>query len=250
MRRCLVVLIALAAACGGDGAGGGPLKVGIVSGNNQSVKAPVPQLPQPIVGRLVRLPSGSIVWMQRATDALLPAKAFAQTQVLSGAPVVGAVVCAAPVTGTTELTPIVPCTSTATDGTATFAFTHGTTAGVAEALVQGMQNGVVATYDTAKATVLPGAVTQYGGWSFNRDTLVTAGQVLDFSTFPLTAKDQYGNVVTTFEFTYQRFNRDPTLNDAATLASRLVTVRGGDTLIFAFADGVKAGGGIHVRVSP
>ncbi len=228
----------------------GPLKIGIVSGNNQQAPAATAvQLPAPIVGKLVRLPNGTVAWQQRAIDALLPAKAYAQTQDLQGSPVAGAVVCAKAVEGPVKLEPVVPCTNTAADGTATFAFTHGTTAGTAKAVVQGMLNGIVATFDTATAIVTPGAVAVFGGWPFSRDTLVDAGQVLDFNTFPLTARDKFGNVVSVYVFKFRRFNTDNALMDAAPIVSRLVTIRGGDTLLHVWADTALAGP-IHVRVRP
>jgi hypothetical protein len=251
MRRILsppliglcVALAAMIAACGGadgTGPGEGALKIGIVSGNNQSAQATTTQLANPIVGRLVRLPNGTLAWLNQATDAVLPEKAYAQGTVVNGSPVPGAVVCAATVDTLFKLVPIVPCTNTDSAGKATFAFTHGTVAGEAKAVVQGMVNGQVATFDTARATITPGPVASFGWYPPGRDTTVSVGTVLDFQTYPVRARDQFGNIVpkSDYTFTSQRINADPALSDQAPVAGWLVTVRAGDTGIKVFGNGI------------
>lgn len=239
MRRILLLALFALACQDSAGLATGALKIGIVSGNNQTTTAPTAQLPVPVVGQLVRLSDGSVAWMQRATDALLPTKAWAQNKVLRGAPVVGAIVCAASVTGPVTLTPIVPCTSTDKDGNAAFAFKHGTTAGIAKAVVQGMEGGVVATYDTASATVTAGPVATFG-WYVSRDTTVRVGDVLDFLTYPVRARDRYGNLIdkSAYTLTSQRVNTNATLTDAVPVAGWQVTVRAGDAKLVVRADGV------------
>lgn len=247
--RPIVFPLALLAACSNGTGPNGPLKIGIVSGNDQIAPATTTDLSAPVVGQLVRLSDGSVAW--RALDGLLPAKAYAQSQTLNGSPVVGSVVCAATV-GNDGLIPIVPCTSTDKNGKATFAFRHGTKAGIVKAVVQGMLNGEVATYDTAKATVTPGPIVHFGWYlSGGRDTTVTVGQVLNFETYPVRAVDAYGNVVakSDYTFTSQRTNSDPSKSDPAPVAGWLVTVRAGDIRVSMWANGV-GDSPINLHVTP
>jgi hypothetical protein len=251
--RCsllLPLLATLAVACGGSTEPAqGPLKIGIVSGNNQTAAAGRAQLADPVVGQLVRLPNGTVAWrvLDRATDLLLPPKAYAQGTVVTGSPVPGAVVCAATVDPVVSLTPVVPCTNTATDGTAVFAFKPGTIAGQAKAVVQGMVNNVAVTFDTARATIKAGPPIGVGG--FTKDTLVTVGQVLDFNTFPVRARDEYGNINTEYVFSYRRVNANSALTDPAAIVSKLVTVRTGDQQIRIWADAIE-GTPVKLAVAP
>jgi hypothetical protein len=90
---------------------------------------------------------------------LLPRLAYAQT-VVNGSPVPGAVVCASE--QDKDLVPFARCTNTGSDGKATFFFIPPTTAGAYISKINGTltTNGVVeaTTFDTAKATVVPGPV--------------------------------------------------------------------------------------------
>lgn len=254
----LPLLLALSA-CGSTSpdANGGPLKIGIVAGNRQSAKAAPTQLPAGVTSQLVRLPSGQLALRSVPTRAaslletlLLPPNAYAQGgTTLTGSPVPGNVVCAAPAKPDNPLTPVVLCANTDAQGMVTFVFTHGTKAGQALAVVQGMVGGTAVTLDTARATILPEAVATFGGWPFARDTAVTIGQAINLAGFPLTARDKYSNVVTDYAPRYQRINTSTALTDATPLAGTTFTVRAGDTLVYAFADTAQSGG-IHLRIVP
>jgi len=228
MKQLVICAVLAVAACGGSAGDGvtappaaGPLKLGIVSGNDQVVNAGATQLTAPVVGRLVRLPNATIAFhiespAQRASERLLDLlvpRAFAQT-VVTGSPVPGAVVCAVSVDTLHKLTPFTPCTNTAADGTATFFFTPGTTAGVATAQIRGTLNNSPAVFDTAKATVLAGAVaaitTRGGGGGalapdgamiensgvVNAGVMATVGMRIAIRDLLPQCKDQYGNPVT------------------------------------------------------
>lgn len=147
-------LAALVACSGSTNPTSGALKLGIVSGNNQTALASKQQLTDPVIGKLVRSADGTVSfhWI----DALLPTKAYAQGgTTVTGSPVPGAVVCAVSIDPTHKLDPFVPCTNTDANGQATFFFTTGTTAGVSKAEIRGTLNSSPAVFDTAQATVLP-----------------------------------------------------------------------------------------------
>lgn len=240
-RMTVLLALALVAACdsGGTNPEDGPVKVGIVSGNNQVVvAAPAKALPAPIVAQLVRLPNGTYALLQNAADFVLPTKAYAQGIVLTGSPIPGGVVCGLPADSLRPLKPMIACVNTGADGKVSYPFSHGTVAGESKGIVQASINGVVVTLDTARATVVHGPVAAMGG--FLRDTAVTPGQVIDFTTFPVSVIDYYGNRIpqADYVFTYRRVNRTASLTDAAATASRMVTVRTGDTLVRIFADTV------------
>lgn len=207
MRRSFVGVLSLilaVAACGGagtDAQGDGPLALGIVSGQNQSVVAGAAQLPQPVVGKLVRKSDGSIAFIQtsanRALDLIVP-RAFAQSgTVVTGSPVPGAVVCAVSADPMHKLEPFTPCTNTDANGQATFYFTPGTTAGVAKAEIRGSLNNQPAVFDTAKATVSAGAVVNlYQLFNPGLYTVpMTTGTPFDIHTLISGGVDKYNNLI-------------------------------------------------------
>jgi hypothetical protein len=260
-RRFALAFVLPLLACGGSGGevvtpGTGPLKIGVIAGNNQSAGAGTAQLPAPVVGQLVRLPDGTTAmrWLDRAGDLVLPSKAYAQgTVIAKGSPVPGAVVCAAPADPVMGLTPIVACANTASDGTVAFAFKPGTVAGQAVGLVQGMQGTAVVTFDTVKATVLPGAPASVTA-VVTSDSAVRLGQVFDVQAAIGTGQtiagikrgvfDQYGNVVPagyTLEYqTVLRSNGVTTQGPWATGSSYTVN----DTTLFAVS--ARIGGAVYV----
>jgi hypothetical protein len=194
--RTLALLLACAA-CGGSTSSPpeGPLKLGIVAGNNQVAPAGSAKLTDPVVGRLVRVSTASGPRFEFVKTA------YAQT-VVTGSPVPGAVVCAVSVTAG-SMVPFVPCTNTDANGTATFFFTPGTKAGEAESEIRGTLSGQPAVFDTAKATVLPGPVTDVvaGHLAWNctvggvSATCMKVGETIDFEPTVAVARDQYGNDV-------------------------------------------------------
>ena len=218
MRQLFVCAALALVACGGSNGGTnpgtGPLAIGIVSGDHQVVTAGHDSLPQPVVGKLVRKPDGSVAWIKqvpgRALDVLVP-RAFAQGTVVTGSPVAGAVVCAVSTDPKHTLTPFVPCTNTAADGTARFFFTPDTTAGVASAEIRGTLNSEPAVFDTATATVLPDTTSEQAtldatvlgsaGYAHDQGTNTTyplwirhSGDApLDLSAIVKSAVDKYGN---------------------------------------------------------
>jgi hypothetical protein len=191
--RTLALLLACAA-CGGSATSTpeGPLKLGIVAGNNQVAQAGSTRLTDAVVGRLVRVSTASGPRFEFVKTA------YAQT-VVTGSPVPGAVVCAASLTPG-DMVPFVPCTNTDANGQATFFFTPGTKAGVAESEIRGTLAGQPAVFDTAQATVLAGSPVRVdGGSSCNTDQpgcyLVSAGDVVDLHMTFTRAWDQYDNAV-------------------------------------------------------
>lgn len=188
MRKLVVLFVALAiAACGGSSTGtpDGPLKLGITSGNNQIANAGSAQLTDPVVGTLVRVSTAQGPRFEFVKTA------YAQT-VVTGSPVAGAVVCAVSVTPNT-MVPFVPCTNTDALGKATFFFAPGTLAGVQKAEIRGTLAGQPAVFDTAKATVLPGAATSMNITVFRMT--VAAGSTVDLHTIILNTADQYNNLI-------------------------------------------------------
>lgn len=152
MRHLALLLPLLLAACDSVSPGSdGPLALGIVSGNYQVAPAGSEQLPDPVVGRMVRTPSGAIVFH-------LVTPAYAQGTVVQGSPVAGAVVCAVNTSG--ELEAFTPCTNTDASGQARFFFAPGTVAGEARAEIRGTLEGEPAVFDTVVALVEPGDVAE------------------------------------------------------------------------------------------
>lgn len=196
-RVAVAAVLILVSACSGTEVEPdvGPLDIGIISGNDQVAKASKQQLTAPVVGRLVRLPNGTVTF--RWTDAVLPQKAYAQTTV-QGSPVRGAVVCAVSVTADRPLTPFVPCTNTDTAGLATFFFQTGTKAGESLAEVRGTVANQPTVFDTARAIVLPDSVAGVllvHGVTRDLGTLA-AGDTVFLDREVTRAQDKYGNVVT------------------------------------------------------
>jgi len=202
MKSTLVASIAAAlalVACGGSNGGTnpgiGPLAIGIVSGDHQVVTAGHDSLPQPVVGKLVRKPDGSVAWIKqipgRALDVLVP-RAFAQGTVVTGSPVAGAVVCAVSTDPNHKLTPFVPCTNTDANGQATFFFTASTKAGVASAEIRGTVNSEPAVFDTASATVTADTIQVVSGDGPDMIT-VAAGDSIDLNAIAGVGFDKYQN---------------------------------------------------------
>jgi hypothetical protein len=190
---CTLALLLSCAACGGSTTSTpeGPLKLGIVAGNNQVAPAGSVKLTDPVVGRLVRVSTASGPRFEFVKTA------YAQT-VVTGSPVPGAVVCAVSMTAG-SMVPFVPCTNTDADGKATFFFTPGTKAGEAESEIRGTLAGQPAVFDTATATVLPGPAVKASGGQCNTGQpgcyLVSVGDVLDLHMTFTQAFDQYDNSI-------------------------------------------------------
>lgn len=196
MKWQYLIAAVLVASCGGptDTGPNGPLDLGIVSGNDQTARASKEQLGAPVVGRLVRLPNGTVAF--RWSDAILPAKAYAQTTV-NGSPVAGAVVCAVSITADRPLTPFVPCTNTDTAGKATFFFQTGHTAGESRAEIRGTVDNQPAVFDTARATVLPDSAAGLRVRLADRDLgTKQVGDTIFIDREVSDVKDKYGNVIT------------------------------------------------------
>lgn len=240
---CTLALIA----CGGSAdntspIGNGPLKLGIVSGQNQTVTAGSAQLGAPVVGKLVRQPNGTVAFIQtsagRALDLIVP-RAFAQGgTVVTGSPVPGAVVCAVSVDTAHSLVPFTPCTNTDSAGQATFYFTPGHGAGVAKAEIRGTLNNSPAVFDTAKATVLPGPITELGvGTLPNRpvgpDSAYLSGNILHVKPgqrialreIALWCRDQYANMEPTCPLSWAFYAGDtPDAQRVAQVTSDTATI--------------------------
>jgi hypothetical protein len=185
------------AACGGGSAApiaaDGPVRAGVLSGNNQTVSAaPVAtnSLPQPVVAQVVRLPSGQV--SLRVLDALLPEKAWAQTSVVG---VANMVVCARTPDPKHALTAEVVCANSDALGKATFVFHADTMAGTSKAQVAVATATGTQVTDSVKATVLPGPVAELSyGVPAGLDTIASGG-TLDLHRCIAFARDQYGNFV-------------------------------------------------------
>src|SRR6185312_12961861 len=147
---------------------------------------------------LVRKPDGSVAWIRqipgRALDVLVP-RAFAQGTVVTGSPVAGAVVCAVSTDSVHKLTPFVPCTNTASDGTATFFFTASTKAGVASAQIRGTLNSQPAVFDTATATVMADTLTGFMQEKVTDLSPVSVADSIDLDSLVFGGTDKYHNQV-------------------------------------------------------
>ena len=199
-------LLVLTAACGSATAPvGAPTQLlahGIVAGNNQITTAGSPQLSGAIVEQLVKNSSGTITMrrvddgpFQRALDLVVP-RAWAQT-VVTGSPVVGAVVCAVSPDPAHSLTPFTPCTNTGTDGKATFYFTPGTGAGLAKSEIRGTVANLPTVFDTAKATIMPGepADISMGFPPHGEQPTIPSGTIVDTHKLIGYVRDKYGNFI-------------------------------------------------------
>ena len=195
-------------ACGGSSTApfDGPLKLGIVSGQDQFAKAGQwnttqnrPQLTEAVVGKLVRQANGQIAWVRLeragnfALDLFAP-RAYAQGgTIVTGSPVVGAVVCAQPLT-VGSMVPWTPCTNTGADGTALFFFDPGHVAGVQKAEIRGTIGNAAAVFDTARATVMPSDTM--GFISINTGSMsAVVGQTIDLHSVILNVADKYDNSI-------------------------------------------------------
>lgn len=193
-NRSLFVTLAFALGCGGSATSTpeGPLKLGIVSGDNQVALAGSQKLTDPVIGRLVRVSTASGPRFEFVKTA------YAQT-VVTGSPVPGAVVCAVSLTPG-DMVPFVPCTNTDANGQATFFFTPGTKAGEVHSEIRGTLAGQPAVFDTATATVEAGPAAKVTGSApCNTDQpgcyLVSAGDAFDIHMTFSKAWDEYDNAV-------------------------------------------------------
>jgi hypothetical protein len=219
----LALSLVLAACSGGSAApiADGPVHLGVLSGNNQSVSAAPASantLPAQVVAQVVRLPNGQVAMTTRVVDAILPPKAWAQTAVNG---IAGAVVCAVSPDPKHGLTPEVPCTNTDAAGKAYFTFHADTLAGVSKAEVRGTVAGVTQVSDSVTATVMPdpASLDFWGGPAFS-DTLhqvyahqaagnatadfysVHVGDTLDLTGFIAKVQDKYNNVLGTYTLSW------------------------------------------------
>lgn len=189
MKKIIIALAAPLALASCDSATGGfdgPPALGIVSGNHQVATAGSERLPDPVVGRMVRTPSGGI-----AFHLVTPAYADEGT-VVQGSPIAGAVVCAVATAG--ELTPFTPCTNTDDHGQARFFFAPGTKAGEARAEIRGTLEGLPAVFDTVVAHVEPGASVGFLSTAQWHDPEVPVDPGMTFDLREgLEGVDEYGN---------------------------------------------------------
>lgn len=255
MRRLIALsVVASLLACGGsDGGtnpGTGPLAIAIISGNNQVASAGNDSLPEPVVGKLVRKPDGSVAWVRelpsRALDVLVP-RAFAQGTVVNGSPVAGAVVCAVSTDPLHKLTPFVPCTNTDDNGQAVFFFTTDTVAGVSTAEIRGTVNSEPVVFDTASAIVVPDTSSGrlfykrigsdvYAYRSVDERPIVmqlwhASDSVVLARPLVISAADKYGNVMTDYTIGWtltQLTNETLTLDDTVPRVLPYPSVQPGD----------------------
>lgn len=189
MKKIMTALAAPLALVACDSATGGfdgPPALGIVSGNHQVATAGAEQLPAPVVGRMVRTPSGGI-----AFHLVTPAYANEGT-VVQGSPIAGAVVCAVTTAG--ELTPFTPCTNTDDHGQARFFFAPGTKAGEARAEIRGTLEGLPAVFDTVVAHVEPGPSVRFGSQPIDKQyDILPAGVTFDLRE-TIWGIDEYSNL--------------------------------------------------------
>lgn len=192
MRSLSFVALVLVVACGGESTPPtpGPLVIGIVSGNHQTVKATSSQLTDAVVGKLVRKPGGT-----------LSLSASFDGTVVNGSPVPGAVVCAVSVDKDHPLTPFTPCTNTDSAGMARFFFNTSSKAGEARAEIRGTLAGSPAVFDTAIATVSPDTTASAQVRATNLG-VKQVGDTIRFSVEIVNPKDKYGNATTDFTTSY------------------------------------------------
>jgi len=186
----LLILAALVAGCGDDdpaGTGESRLSLSVIGGDGQVVQAGSGRLPEPVVGRLVLLPSGRIAW---SPLDLLARPAYAQT-VAQGSPVPDVRVCVAPLTEGGPA-PSQPCTYTDNDGRATFFFDAGTRAGVHVTELRASVEPQPAALDSVVTTIRPGPVVGFN-YSSSPPSSARAGETLDWSVAVASGYDAYGN---------------------------------------------------------
>jgi hypothetical protein len=183
-------------ACGGSTSSPpeGPLKMGIVAGNNQISKAGETKFANAVVGRLVRVSTAS----NSGWHFEFVKTAYAQT-VVTGSPVPGAVVCAVSLQ-VDGMVPFVPCTNTDANGQATFFFAPGTKSGPVESEIRGTLAGQPAVFDTAKAVVTPSdpyeiLVTGVPATCMPSCPKYQGGDVLDLHSFIMAVRDKYSNLI-------------------------------------------------------
>jgi hypothetical protein len=192
----LALVTSAATACGGGSTAvqaDGPLKAGVISGNNQVIRA-APRVPLTAqVGvQVVRLPNGQTAvrgFFVKAGDLILPPMAYAQTGTVS---VPGAVTCqAAGVDPKHTLVAEIGCTTANASGVAYFNFLADSTAGTSSARI-GYTDPIthLTVYtDSVKATVMAGPASP---------TFIAAiTPILGFPYVlpPTEVVDNYGNVV-------------------------------------------------------
>lgn len=195
LKYLLLSVVLIFTACqSGTSPKDGELKLGIVTGKFQTVSVGAEALPEPIVGRLVRTPSGQVAWHQVPSkvggaflDFLVP-KAFASdTFVVQGAPIAGAAVCL------NEDSPLVPfsrCVTTGSDGYATMFAKPGTTMGEQRGEIRGVIDGQALVFDTILVNVVPGPAVEF---------ITVASKVIPNSEWALVsdlillARDSYRN---------------------------------------------------------
>jgi hypothetical protein len=242
-RRAALALLGLTAlaACGGGSAApmpDGPLNVGVIAGNNQSVTAaPAAPLPLPVVAQVVRLPSGTIALRTRIVDAVLPEKAYAQTAVV-GVP--GIVVCARTPDPKHALTAEVLCANSDAAGKAYFVFRADTVSGTSRAHVAYSSPTGTKVTDSVSATV---ATAPARDWNTIDGTSYTFGSARIGDTLRVRDRinavwDKYNNFIywkgrgagapTAFRVRYRRLNTTPSLNDPALIDGDTFVIRQGD----------------------
>lgn len=176
-------------ACGGGGVtpiADGPLKLGIVAGQDQIAKAGTAQFSDPVIGRMVREQTADGRWRLHFE---IVKTAHAQTTV-TGSPVPGAVVCSATVEGSIEAFAV--CTNTNENGEAVFFYEPGTEAGAQRAEIRGTLDNLPAVFDTVHATVEAGPATEIGQTTFGP---IQAAAPVDLHENILTVRDGYGNFI-------------------------------------------------------
>lgn len=194
MRVLVVGCLMLMAACGSDTAPADlRLAHGIVGGQHQVVTAGAKQLVSGVVEQLARTESGALTMRRVATTGALLDARFDGT-VVTGSPVVGAVVCAQNPSTPHTLVAFSQCTNTDTAGKATFFFSPQTAAGTDSAEIRGTvtdANGTVepAVFDTAFATVTAGPVS--GTYKIGPGTVRTLPAIVTDSS----VQDAYGNPI-------------------------------------------------------
>lgn len=221
----LSVVLILTACQSGTSPKDGDLKLGIVTGKFQTVSVGAEALPEPIVGRLVRTPSGQVAWHQVPSkvgsaflDFLVP-KAFASdTFVVQGAPIAGAAVCL------NEDSPLVPfsrCVTTGSDGYATMFAKPGTRLGEQRGEIRGVIDGQALVFDTIIVEVTPGPATYFR----THDThYVTGNAPVLLSKLVMYATDEFDNRLS--------------LDEVEVTANPAEMSREGDTLRFSTFSGV------------
>lgn len=185
-----IALLLLAAACGGSSTDAGPTRYNfaIIDGKNQISTAGDPTLSKPVTSQLTRDANGKFA--SGVLDFLLPAKAFAQSITLPGAPVANAIVCGREsLPGEPKVQPL--CAYTLADGKAANTIQGGTKAGTYKIIFTVQLPTQMPVMDSTTVVVTAASaskVTLAQGTSYpSRDNP---------ATFPADiVVDQYGNIV-------------------------------------------------------